>query len=269
MIAGMEPRTADSAALQPFPGPERVALVTGAAGAIGAAIASRLARRGVRVAVNDLAVDRAGVVAESVQLETGTPCATFGADITDRAAVAEMVRAAADRLGPIGILVNNAGVLRNAPLEDLDDAGWDLVINVHLRGAFLCSQAVISGMKAAGWGRIVTISSGAARGSHRGQTNYSTAKAGLIGMTKTLAVEHGPFGVTANAVAPGAIRSDMTRATADQLGISFAEYEQQMAAVIPRRRLGAPEDVATAVDFFTTEAADFITGQVLYVAGGP
>ncbi|MGI8416934.1 MAG: SDR family NAD(P)-dependent oxidoreductase [Nakamurella sp.] len=248
---------------------QRTALVTGAGGAIGAAIAGRLARRGIRVAVNDVDLERATAVAELTERATGTPCAAFSADVCDRAGVAEMAAAVADKLGTIGILVNNAGVLRNARLEDLDDARWNQVIDVHLRGAFLCSQAVIRDMKATGWGRIVNISSGAVRGSHRGQTNYATAKAGLIGMAKTLAVEHGPFGITANVVAPGAIRSDMTRATADQLGISFAEYEKQISAGIARRRLGEPEDVATAVDFFTTEAADFITGQVLYVSGSP
>jgi 3-oxoacyl-[acyl-carrier protein] reductase len=136
----------------------RVALVTGAAGAIGAAIASRLARRGVRVAVNDVDLDRATAVAGLLEEQTSTRCAAFRAAITDRAAVAEMVQMAGEKLGVIGILVNNAGVLGNALLEDLDDVRWDLVMDVHLRGAFLCSQAVIGDMKTGGWGRIVNIS---------------------------------------------------------------------------------------------------------------
>lgn len=249
--------------------PPRTALVTGGAGAIGAAVALRLARRGVRVAVNDVGSDRTGQAAAAVRDATGTPTIAVPGDVTSRAEVASMVAAATAAFGPVTILVHCAGTLRNAPLEEMDDDTWTSLIDVHLRGAFLTAQALIGTMKAEGWGRIVNISSGAVRGSDRGQTNYATAKAGLIGMTRTLAVEHGPYGITANAVAPGAIRSDMTETTAAELGIGFEEYERLQAGRSPRRRLGEPADVANAVDFFVAEESDFVNGQVLFVTGGP
>jgi 3-oxoacyl-[acyl-carrier protein] reductase len=248
---------------------DRVALVTGGGGAIGSAIALRLAAEGVAVAVNDIDPAAAELVAADVESRTGTRALPVPADITDRAAVTAMAAAVADGLGPVGILVNNAGILRNARLEDLDDTRWQTVLDVHLRGAYLCTQAVVGQMKDVGWGRIVSLSSAAARGSDRGHTNYSTVKAGLIGMTRSFAIELGPAGITANAVAPGAIRSDMTEATARQIDISFAEYEDQVSASNPRRRIGEPADIANAVAFFAAEESDYVNGQVLYVTGAP
>jgi 3-oxoacyl-[acyl-carrier protein] reductase len=249
--------------------PTRVAFVTGGGGAIGSAIAHRLARRGVQVAVNDTDSRKADAVAASVRSKTGAKCLPAVADVRVESQISAAVHMVNEQLGPVTILVHCAGVLRNAPLEDMDDDTWTSLVDVHLRGAYVTARATIGTMKAAGWGRIVTISSVAARGSNRGHTNYSAAKAGLIGLTKTLAVEHGPFGITANVVAPGAIRSDMTYATAQQLGISFEEYERGYAERSPRRRIGEPEEVANAVDFFISEESDLITGQVLFVAGAP
>lgn len=247
----------------------RVALVTGGGGAIGAAVAFRLARRGIRIALNDIDPQKTTETVAAIQATTNTEAMATAGDVTRRDQVAEIVRSANDVLGPVTILVHCAGIIRNAPLEEMDDAAWTSLIDVNLRGAFLTAQAVIGQMKAAGWGRIVNIASGAVRGSDRGQTNYSAAKAGLIGMTRTFAIEHGPFGITANAVAPGAIRSEMTHATAAQLGISFDEYERIQAQRSPRRRLGEPEDVANVVDFFVSEESDLVNGQVLFVTGGP
>jgi 3-oxoacyl-[acyl-carrier protein] reductase len=191
-----------------------------------------------------------------------------GADVTDAAAVEEAVTSVAEKLGPPTILVNNAGITRDNLLFKMTEQDWDPVIAVHLRGAFLMARAVQAHMVAARWGRIVNLSSVAALGD-RGQVNYSAAKAGLQGFTKTLAIELGPFHITANSIAPGFIATDMTRATAARVGVAWEEFQQRAADQIPVRRVGTPDDVAAAVAFFVSEAAGFITGQVLYVAGGP
>jgi 3-oxoacyl-[acyl-carrier protein] reductase len=150
----------------------------------------------------------------------------------------------------------------------MSDDDWDTVIGVHLRGAFLMTRAVQKHMVDARWGRIVSLSSTAALG-NRGQLNYSTAKAGLQGFTKTAAIELGPFGVTANAIAPGFIETDMTRITAERMGIAFEDFIADRSATIPVRRVGQPEDVAHLVSFFVSEGAGFVSGQVMYLAGGP
>jgi 3-oxoacyl-[acyl-carrier protein] reductase len=182
------------------------------------------------------------------------------------------VQAAVDgvaaELGPPVVLVNNAGVTRDNLLFKMTDADWDTVMNVHLRGAFLMSRATQKYMTEATWGRIVNLSSTSALG-NRGQANYSAAKAGLQGFTKTLAIELGRFGVTANAIAPGFIETEMTRATAERVGVPFDEFMAAAAAEIPVRRVGQPEDIASVVSFLTGEGAGFVSGQVLYVAGGP
>ncbi len=166
------------------------------------------------------------------------------------------------------VLVNNAGVLRDNLLFKMSEDDWDTVMNVHLRGAFLMSRACQKHMVDAGFGRIVNLSSSSALG-NRGQSNYSAAKAGLQGFTKTLAHELGKFGVTANAVAPGFIATDMTAQTAARVGMDFADFQAAAASQIPVRRVGRPDDVAGAIAFFTGEDAGFVSGQVLYVAGGP
>src|SRR5699024_10053912 len=159
-------------------------------------------------------------------------------------------------------------VIRDNLLFKMTEDDWDTVLDVHLRGAFLMSRAVQRHMTEQGWGRIVNLSSTSALG-NRGQANYSAAKAGLQGFTKTLALELGPFGVTANAIAPGFIETEMTASTAERLGITFEEFTAKTAAAIPVRRTGKPADIANAVSFFASENAGFVSGQVMYVAGGP
>ncbi len=166
------------------------------------------------------------------------------------------------------MLVNNAGVIRDNLLFKMTDADWDTVMNVHLRGAFLMSRATQKHMTDAGWGRIVNLSSSSALG-NRGQANYSAAKAGLQGFTKTLAIELGPFGVTVNAVAPGFIVTEMTAATAARMGVPFEDFQKMAVERIPVRRVGQPEDVAATISFLVSEDASFVSGQVIYVAGGP
>jgi 3-oxoacyl-[acyl-carrier protein] reductase len=166
------------------------------------------------------------------------------------------------------VLINNAGVTRDNMLFKMTETDWDLVMNVHLRGAFLMSRAVQKHMIDQKWGRIVNLSSVSALG-NRGQANYSTAKAGLQGFTKTLAIELGKFGVTANAIAPGFIETEMTKATAERMGIAFDDFIAFAAKEIPVARVGQPEDIAHLVSFFVSEGAGFVSGQVVYAAGGP
>jgi 3-oxoacyl-[acyl-carrier protein] reductase len=174
----------------------------------------------------------------------------------------------AAELGPPVVLVNNAGVTRDNMLFKMTESDWDTVMNVHLRGAFLMSRATQKYMTEAKWGRIVSLSSVSALG-NRGQANYSTAKAGLQGFTKTLAIELGKFGVTANAIAPGFIQTEMTKATAERMGVPFEDFIKGAAAQIPVQRVGQPEDIAHLVSFLVSEGAGFVSGQVIYAAGGP
>ncbi|PSK91276.1 3-oxoacyl-[acyl-carrier protein] reductase [Murinocardiopsis flavida] len=250
-----------------MPETPRVAIVTGAARGIGAATARRLAAEGHSVAVLDLAEADANATAEQITADGGTAIAV-GADVSDAGQVRTAVDQVADRLGRPAILVNNAGVIRDNMLFKMSDDDWDTVLGVHLRGAFLMSRAAQEYMTSDGWGRIVNLSSSSALG-NRGQANYSAAKAGMQGFTKTLAVELGKFGVTANAVAPGFIATDMTRATAERVGMEFEDFKNAAAASIPVRRVGRPEDIANTIAFLTGEAAGFVSGQVIYVAGGP
>jgi 3-oxoacyl-[acyl-carrier protein] reductase len=246
---------------------ERVAIVTGAARGIGAAIARRLAASGVAVGVVDLNEADTAATVEAIAA-AGARAIGAGADVSDADAVASAVDRIATRLGSPTILVNNAGILRDNLLFKMSDADWDAVIGVHLRGAFLMSRAVQSHMVEAKWGRIVNLSSTSALG-NRGQANYASAKAGLQGFTKTLAIELGPFGVTVNAIAPGIIATDMLRETADRIGMGFDEYLAAATKEVPARRAGTPADIAAAAAFFCSEEASYVNGQVLYVAGGP
>jgi 3-oxoacyl-[acyl-carrier protein] reductase len=245
----------------------RVAIVTGAARGIGAATARRLAEDGFAVAVLDLDEGAAKGTVEAIEAAGGRALAV-GADVSDAASVEAAVGRVAAELGPPVVLVNNAGVIRDNLLFKMTDSDWDTVMNVHLRGAFLMSRATQRYMTEATWGRIVNLSSTSALG-NRGQANYSAAKAGLQGFTKTLAIELGRFGVTVNAVAPGFIQTEMTKATADRLGVSFEDFIAYNAKEIPVGRVGQPEDIAHLVSFFVSEGAGFVSGQVVYAAGGP
>lgn len=219
------------------------------------------------VAVLDLRAAEAEKTVAAIQ-EAGGAALAVGADVSDAEQVAAAVDAVAAGLGPPTVLVNNAGVTRDNLLFRMTEADWDLVSGVHLRGSFLMTRAVQAFMTKAGWGRIVNLSSTSALG-NRGQANYAAAKAGLQGFTKTVAIELGKFGVTCNSVAPGFIESEMTRATADRLGVPWEEYIVARAAQIPVGRSGKPEDIAHTVSFLVSEGAGFVSGQVIYVAGGP
>lgn len=246
---------------------ERVAIVTGAARGLGAATALRLARDGMAVAVLDLEESVAKTAVDAIVAEGGRALAV-GADVADAAAVELAVTRVEQELGAPTVLVNNAGVTRDNLLFKMSELDWDTVMGVHLRGSFLMTKAVQKHMVAAKWGRIVNLSSTSALG-NRGQANYATAKAGLQGFTKTLAIELGRFGVTANCIAPGFIVSEMTKATAERIGEDWETYVAARAAQIPVARAGEPEDIAHTVSFLVSEGAGFVSGQVIYVAGGP
>ena len=246
---------------------QRIAIVTGGARGIGAAIARRLAADGLAVAVLDLKEADAGGTVDAI-MSAGGRAIAVGADVSQPDQVAAGVEKVAAELGPPAVLVNNAGVIRDNMLYKMTDNDWDTVMGVHLRGAFLMSRATQKYMVDQRFGRIISLSSSSALG-NRGQANYSTAKAGLQGFTKTLAIELGQFGITANAIAPGFIVTDMTAATAARVGVEFGEFQKAAASQIPVRRVGQPDDVAHVASFLASEGAGFVSGQVIYVAGGP
>jgi 3-oxoacyl-[acyl-carrier protein] reductase len=246
---------------------QRIAVVTGAARGIGAATARRLASDGHVVAVLDLKEADCGATVDAITAAGGKALAV-GADVSDPEQVQAAVDKVAGALGPVAVLVNNAGVIRDNMLFKMTVDDWDTVLDVHLRGAFLMSKACQKYMVDQRFGRIVNLSSSSALG-NRGQVNYSAAKAGMQGFTKTLAIELGQFGVTANAVAPGFIVTDMTASTAARIGIGFEDFQKAAAQNIPVRRVGQPEDVANVISFLVSDGAGFVSGQVIYVAGGP
>ena len=248
-------------------GSQRVAVVTGAARGIGAGTARRLAADGLAVAVLDLKEGDSGATVDAIRQAGGTALAV-GADVSDADQVKAAVDKVASELGGPSVLINNAGVIRDNMLFKMTDDDWDTVLGIHLRGSFLMTKACQKYMVDNKWGRIVNLSSSSALG-NRGQANYSAAKAGLQGFTKTLAIELGQFGITANAVAPGFIATDMTAATAARMGIGFEDFQKAAAASIPVRRVGTPDDVAHVISFLVSEGAGFVSGQVIYVAGGP
>ena len=245
----------------------RVAIVTGAARGIGAATAKRLAADGMAVAALDLDASTCAGTVDAIS-GAGGQAVAVGADVSDASQVEAAVGKVAAELGPPVVLVNNAGIIRDNMLYKMSEDDWDMVLGVHLRGAFLTSRAAQKFMVDQRFGRIVNLSSSSALG-NRGQVNYSAAKAGMQGFTKTLAIELGQFGVTANAVAPGFIATDMTAATAARVGMSFEYFQTAAASRIPVRRDGQPEDIAHVISFLVSEGAGFVSGQVIYVAGGP
>lgn len=245
----------------------QVALVTGAARGIGAATASRFAAEGASVAVADLDEAQAQLTAHEIDA-SGARALAIGCNVADSAQVQQMVDRVLERFGRLDILVNNAGITRDNLLFKMGEDEWDAVIGVHLRGAFLCARAAQKPMVEQKHGRIISLSSVSALG-NRGQANYSAAKAGIQGLTRTLAVELGPFGITANAVAPGFIDTDMTRATAQRLGLTPEQAQAGAAARIPLRRVGQPSEVASVIAFLASDDASYVSGQIIYVNGGP
>ncbi|WP_116113337.1 beta-ketoacyl-ACP reductase [Amycolatopsis ruanii] len=245
----------------------RVAIVTGAGRGIGAAVARKLASDGFAVALLDLNEESVKQGAEDIAAAGGKAIGV-ALDVSNTEQVEAAGGRVAEELGPPTVLVNNAGITRDNLLFKMTDEDWDSVMNVHLKGSFLMTRAVQKHMTEQRWGRIVNLSSTSALG-NRGQVNYSAAKAGLQGFTKTLAIELGKFGVTANAIAPGFIETDMTAATAERLGVPFEDFKAFAAKEIPVQRVGKPEDIANTVSFLVSEGAGFVSGQVVYVAGGP
>lgn len=245
----------------------RTALVTGGSRGIGRQIAERFASEGANVAIID--INEEALTAAKDELEAkGYSVYVKVASVTDKDQIEQAMEEVNGRFGSIDILVNNAGVIRDNMLFKMTDEDWLTVMDVHLNGAFFATRAAQKYMIENKYGRIINISSTSALG-NRGQANYSTAKAGLQGFTKTLAFELGKFGVTANSVAPGFIETDMTKATAERMGVPFDDFIRANVAMIPVGRSGQAEDIANAVAFFADERSSFVSGQVLYVAGGP
>ena len=246
---------------------QRTAIVTGSARGIGAAVARRLARDGLAVAVIDVDEESCAGTVDAIRGEGGRAVA-IGCDVSDESAVTGAVSRVRAELSPPTVLVSNAGIGPYAPLGELGVDQWDSVMAVNLRGAFLFCRAVRASMVAAGWGRIITVSSISAIG-ESSRVDYAASKAGLIGFTKSLALQLGPHGITANAIAPGFVASEMTRRTARRLGRDFEEHQRIAAASIPVGRVGQPEDIAHTASYLAHADAGFVSGQVIYVAGGP
>jgi 3-oxoacyl-[acyl-carrier protein] reductase len=246
----------------------RVVLVTGGARGIGAAIGERFAEGKIAVALCDLDADATAAKANEIAKRYGVRAIGLSCDIRDAAAVEAMVSRVASELGSLDVLVNNAGVTRDNLIHKMSDQDWDDIMMVHLRGSFLCARAAQRQMVKRDWGRIINMSSTSALG-NRGQVNYSTAKAGLQGMTRSLALELGQFGITVNCIAPGYIDTEMTRQLAIRIGKDPDEYKKERAKGIAVRRVGVPRDIASLAFFLAGDEASFLSGQVIYASGGP
>ena len=244
----------------------RVAIVTGAGQGIGAATAHRLAAEGARVYVLERNAQAGEATAASIT-GAGGDARAVECDVSSRAAVAAAVADVAGAAGRIDVLVNNAGITRDNLLFKLSDEDWSTVIDVNLTSVFLMCRAVQKHMVAAKYGRIVNLSSRSALG-NRGQVNYAAAKAGIQGLTATLAIELGQFNITVNAVAPGYIATPMTAATATRVGVTPEDHQQMASERTPLRRVGQPEEVATVIAFLASDDASYVSGQTLYVNGG-
>ena len=239
---------------------ERVAIVTGAGRGIGRAIALKLAGMGAAVVVSDILEKEAGEVAKEIKAGGGQSLVCL-ADVSQAADVTRLVEETLVAFSRIDILVNNAGIARDQLLLRMSEEDWDKVIDVDLKSVFLCTKAVLRHMLKARWGRVISLSSIAGLVGNPGQANYSSAKAGIIGFTRTAAREVGSHGITINAVAPGFIETDMTSQMKEEL-------RQEIKKHIPLDRFGTPQDVAEAVAFLASEEAGYITGQVLSINGG-
>jgi 3-oxoacyl-[acyl-carrier protein] reductase len=244
----------------------RVAIVTGAAQGIGAAIARRLAGEGAKVGVVDLTAERAQGAADEI-VKAGGAAIAIGADVSQTIDVQSAVAAVVAEYGHVDILVNNAGITRDNLLFKMTDEDWDSVIAINLRSAFLMSRECQKHFVEQKYGKIVSLSSRSARG-NRGQANYAASKAGIMGLTATLAIELGPFGVNVNAVAPGYIATAMTDATAKRVGFQPEDFQKASAEMTPVRRVGTPEDIAAVVAFLAADEASFVSGQTIHVNGG-
>ncbi|NMO02927.1 3-oxoacyl-ACP reductase FabG [Gordonia sp. TBRC 11910] len=244
----------------------RVAVVTGSARGIGAATAERLAAQGAHVAIIDLAEDAARAEAQKIS-DAGGTARGYACDVTLTSDVEDTIAEIAADFGGLDIVVNNAGINRDNLVHKMTDEDWDVALNVNLKSAFLMSRAAQRHMVPAKYGRIVNLSSTAARG-NRGQVNYSAAKAGVQGLTATLAMELGPYGINVNAVAPGWVSTPMTAASARRVGAEPEQLEQKVAGETPLRRVAQPDDIAAVVTFLASDDARHVTGQTIYVNGG-
>ncbi len=239
----------------------KTALVTGGSRGIGRAVCLRLAAAGCRVAVNYVANSTAAEETLAAIREQGGDGMIVRFDVADGEAVKKGVAEVGDQLGPVAILVNNAGITRDGLMARMKDEDWDAVLDTNLKGAFLCARAVMRGMMKQRWGRIISISSVVGALGNGGQVNYSAAKAGLGGLTRSLARELAPRKITVNAVAPGYIVTDMTDGLSEDI-------QQAILAQVPLGELGSPEDVAACVAFLASEESGYLTGQTLHVNGG-
>ena len=241
---------------------DKVVLVTGGGRGIGAATAERFARDGAKVVISDMDLDEAQQVARPIQ------GLAIACDVTDREQVNGMVARTVGELGRLDVLVCSAGIIRDNLLFKMTDEDWDAVIDTHLKGSFLCARAAQRPMVDQKYGKMVFLSSTSALG-NRGQANYSAAKAGLQGMARTLAIELGPFNINVNTVAPGFVETRMTRATAERMGVDLDAFKIGAASQIPLGRIGQPEDIASVIAFLCSDEASFVSGQTVYVRGGP
>lgn len=245
----------------------RVVIVTGAARGIGFGTANRFAEEGASVAIIDLDEAAAAEAAGKLSLVEGAKSVGVGCDVSNPESVDAAVERVVSELGGLHVLVNNAGITRDNLLFKMTEQDWDMVMGVHLKGAFLMTKAAQKHFVEQRYGKVVNISSTSALG-NRGQANYSAAKMGVQGFTRTLGIELGPFGINANAVAPGFIATEMTDATAARLKMDIDEFRKLNAEANPVKRVGFPEDIAAAAAFLCSDEASYITGQTLYVDGG-